>query len=53
MQALCLLPLREAYVLACRLEEAQALAGRTPALARTHQERDLLSKEATHEQSIW
>jgi tetratricopeptide (TPR) repeat protein len=38
-QALCRLSLGEAQLLAGRLEEAQALAERTLALARTHQER--------------
>ena len=38
-QALCSLPLGEAQVLAGRLEEAHALAERTLALARGHQER--------------
>jgi tetratricopeptide (TPR) repeat protein len=38
-QVLCRLPLGEAYVLAGRLEEAQALAEDTLALAREHQER--------------
>jgi tetratricopeptide (TPR) repeat protein len=39
MQALCLLPLGEAQLLAGHLEEAQALAERVLALTRTHQER--------------
>jgi class 3 adenylate cyclase/tetratricopeptide (TPR) repeat protein len=39
MQALCLLPLGEAQVLAGRLEEAHALAEQVLALAREHQER--------------
>ena len=59
IQALCFLPLIEAYVLACRLEEAQALAGRTQALARTHQERGhqayalrLLGEIAAHGKSL-
>jgi class 3 adenylate cyclase/tetratricopeptide (TPR) repeat protein len=39
IQALCLLPLIEAHVLAGPLEEAHALAERTLALAREHQER--------------
>jgi tetratricopeptide (TPR) repeat protein len=38
-QALCSLPLVEAHLLAGRLEEAHALAERTLALAREHQER--------------
>jgi tetratricopeptide (TPR) repeat protein len=38
-QALCRLSLGEAQLLAGHLEEAQALAERTLALARTHQER--------------
>ena len=38
MQALCHLPLGEAHLLAGRLEEAQALAERTLALTRAHQE---------------
>jgi tetratricopeptide (TPR) repeat protein len=38
-QALCRLSLGEAYLAACRLEEAHALAERMLALARTHQER--------------
>ena len=37
-QALCLLPLAEAHLLAGRLEEAHALAERVLALAREHQE---------------
>jgi tetratricopeptide (TPR) repeat protein len=37
-QALCLLPLTEAHLLAGRLEEAHALAERVLALAREHQE---------------
>jgi class 3 adenylate cyclase/tetratricopeptide (TPR) repeat protein len=39
IQALCLLPLGEAYVLASRLDEAHALAERVLALARERQER--------------
>ena len=39
IQALCLLPLIEAYVLACRLEETQALAEQALTLACEHQER--------------
>jgi tetratricopeptide (TPR) repeat protein len=39
IQALCLLPLIEAHVLAGPLEEAHALAERMLALAREHQER--------------
>jgi class 3 adenylate cyclase/tetratricopeptide (TPR) repeat protein len=39
MQALCLLPLGEAHLLAGRLEEAQALAERVLTIARAHQER--------------
>jgi tetratricopeptide (TPR) repeat protein len=39
MQALCLLPLGEAHLLADHLEEAHALAERTLAHARTYQER--------------
>ncbi|HEX9867392.1 MAG TPA: hypothetical protein VGC99_02150, partial [Candidatus Tectomicrobia bacterium] len=38
-QALCGLPLAEAQLMAGRVEEAQALAERTLALAREHQER--------------
>jgi tetratricopeptide (TPR) repeat protein len=37
-QALCLLPLGEAHLLAGRLEEAHALAEQALALTRTHQE---------------
>jgi class 3 adenylate cyclase/tetratricopeptide (TPR) repeat protein len=39
LQALCLLPLGEAHMLAGRLEEAHALAEHTLALMRRHQER--------------
>jgi class 3 adenylate cyclase/tetratricopeptide (TPR) repeat protein len=39
MQALCLLPLGEAQLLAGRLEETQALAERVLTLTRTHKER--------------
>ena len=39
LQLLCSLPLGEAHLLAGRLEEAHALAERTLALARAHQER--------------
>ena len=38
-QTLCSLPLGEAHLLAGRLEEAHAVAERTLALAREHQER--------------
>jgi tetratricopeptide (TPR) repeat protein len=39
MQALCLLPLGEAHLLAGHLEEAHVLTERVLALTRTHQER--------------
>src|SRR5207247_6586489 len=39
IQALCLLPLGEAHLLAGRLEDAHTLAERTLALTREHQER--------------
>jgi tetratricopeptide (TPR) repeat protein len=54
-QALCSVPLGEAYLLAGRLEEARALAEQTLALARENQERGhqayalhLLGEIATH-----
>ena len=40
-QTLCSLPLGEAHMVAGRLEEAQALAEDTLALARAHQQRDI------------
>jgi class 3 adenylate cyclase/tetratricopeptide (TPR) repeat protein len=59
IQALCLLPLIEAYVLTGRLEEAHTLAERTLALACEHQERGhqayalhLLGDIATHREPL-